>query len=89
MRAREADSQRILDMASAHTQLEEEKALMVAKVQEYEEAQLCVVCLDKNRAVMFNPCGHLCCCAGCAQQMTTCPLDNAEIESKRDVFAFS
>ncbi|KAH9488694.1 Baculoviral IAP repeat-containing protein 7 [Bulinus truncatus] len=35
---------------------------------------LCKVCLDKEVAVTFLPCGHLVSCADCASAMKDCPL---------------
>lgn len=30
--------------------------------------------------VIFAPCGHYCCCTGCAQQLKMCPMCRAEIK---------
>jgi len=34
----------------------------------------CVVCLENKSSIIFLPCGHLCCCNSCEQQMESCPL---------------
>ncbi|XP_014292369.1 E3 ubiquitin-protein ligase LRSAM1 isoform X2 [Halyomorpha halys] len=47
---------------------------------EYESE--CVVCMAAQCRVVFVPCGHLCCCQPCSQQMRQCPLCRREIESK-------
>ena len=35
---------------------------------------LCSVCLDAKRAVMFEPCRHVCVCEECAELLDRCPL---------------
>lgn len=43
----------------------------------------CVVCLDLQCQVIFLPCGHLCCCSGCANMVTGgCPMCRSNIERK-------
>ena len=41
----------------------------------------CVVCLERERTHAFAPCGHQCCCAGCADGILAstkaCPLCRA------------
>ena len=31
----------------------------------------CVVCMEQPRSVMMEPCGHVCCCADCADRLRT------------------
>lgn len=42
----------------------------------------CVVCLEETVQVIFLPCGHMCCCAGCHISIRDCPLCRAYIERK-------
>jgi len=43
----------------------------------------CVVCLDSHCEVIFLPCGHMCCCAGCSGKVTTeCPMCRGLIDRK-------
>lgn len=42
----------------------------------------CVVCMASQCQVVFVPCGHLCCCKTCSQQVMLCPLCRREIQSK-------
>ncbi|XP_055534404.1 E3 ubiquitin-protein ligase LRSAM1-like [Wyeomyia smithii] len=42
----------------------------------------CVVCLEETVQVIFLPCGHMCCCAGCHVDITDCPLCRSYIERK-------
>ncbi|XP_046397759.1 E3 ubiquitin-protein ligase LRSAM1-like isoform X2 [Ischnura elegans] len=42
----------------------------------------CAVCLDMKCEVIFIPCGHMCCCSGCSEQLDLCPLCRALVEQK-------
>lgn len=49
----------------------------------HEDKNKCIVCLDEERNICFLPCGHVCCCAKCAQDTIRtmakkCPLCRAE-----------
>jgi hypothetical protein len=53
------------------------------------ERRLCVVCQDRERAVMLQPCNHVCVCAECAAELPAprlCPVCRAGVE--REVRAF-
>jgi 2'-5' RNA ligase len=40
----------------------------------YDDPDSCVVCLDNERDVVINPCGHLCLCAECGGYLDECPI---------------
>lgn len=43
----------------------------------------CVICLDLKCEVIFLPCGHLCCCSGCASMVSSdCPMCRSTIHEK-------
>ena len=53
----------------------------------------CVVCMENQRDVLFEPCNHICCCIECSRQLvdgedhtTTCPMCRAEILRGKRVF---
>ena len=48
----------------------------------------CVVCKDKDRNVMLEPCKHIVCCKECAEQLPNnqCPNCRALINSKQNVY---
>lgn len=56
-----------------------------------EEEHSCIVCRENIPCVVFKPCHHLCCCAGCAIQLQSssgCPLCQQKIKRlTRAVFA--
>lgn len=39
-----------------------------------KEQKLCKICLDEDVGVLFEPCGHICCCASCAVSLQQCPI---------------
>lgn len=48
----------------------------------------CVICFENNKAVLFLPCNHLCCCYEChlKHNFETCPICRTKIISKRTIF---
>ena len=42
----------------------------------------CVVCLNNECNVIFLTCGHVCCCAACAEPITECPLCRGAIKQR-------
>lgn len=49
-------------------------------------ATTCAVCMDQQMDTVFFPCGHVVCCAVCAEKLETCPLCRAEVEDARKVY---
>eukprot|EP01062_Namystynia_karyoxenos_P081401 TRINITY_DN894_c0_g2_i1.p1 TRINITY_DN894_c0_g2~~TRINITY_DN894_c0_g2_i1.p1 ORF type:complete len:660 (+),score=170.71 TRINITY_DN894_c0_g2_i1:87-2066(+) len=47
------------------------------------DRELCVVCLDERRAVVFLPCLHMVCCEQCGEQVAECPLCRVAVEERR------
>ncbi|XP_035726375.1 baculoviral IAP repeat-containing protein 7-like isoform X2 [Vespa mandarinia] len=46
-----------------------------------KEARLCKICMDREIAVVFLPCGHLATCVHCAPSLTYCPICRQEIRA--------
>ncbi|XP_056011978.1 E3 ubiquitin-protein ligase LRSAM1-like [Ostrea edulis] len=42
----------------------------------------CVICLDKQSAVIFLSCGHVCCCEECSGKVQECPLCRGIIKQR-------
>lgn len=47
---------------------------------------LCVVCHDRQKCILLNPCLHVCLCAICQVQLTNCPVCKTGIEQKTIVY---
>lgn len=45
----------------------------------------CVICLATSRCVAFD-CGHLCCCAACAEAVVECPVCRSPVTSRHRIF---
>ncbi len=45
-----------------------------------DDINLCQVCFDRNREVLFQPCGHTQFCRKCSERMEVCPLCRHKIE---------
>ncbi len=43
----------------------------------------CVICLDEECVIVFEPCGHYCVCYHCAKTVQECPICRSAIENKR------
>ncbi|KAI9890163.1 MAG: Alsin [Vezdaea aestivalis] len=39
-----------------------------------DEANTCQICYEAEMDAVFNDCGHLCACLGCARQVDSCPV---------------
>ena len=46
-----------------------------------KEARLCKICMDREVAIVFLPCGHLATCVYCAPSLTYCPMCRQEIRA--------
>ncbi|XP_059147850.1 uncharacterized protein LOC131935472 [Physella acuta] len=53
---------------------EEEIRKMKEKNNELRQQTVCKICMDKDVAVVFLPCGHLASCTDCAASLDKCPI---------------
>jgi len=53
------------------------------KINEVEEKLKCVICLDKEKNSMLQPCGHVCVCSLCGDTsvLQTCPICRVTVSS--------
>lgn len=42
----------------------------------------CKICLDEEVGMIFIPCGHICACVTCSQELTRCPVCRKHIVKK-------
>ena len=54
--------------------------------EEREDAQTCVVCLDKQRSQVLVPCGHAQYCKDCVKDLQTCPQCRTVVEAKHTFY---
>lgn len=57
-------------------ELAERKKLneLLTEIQDLKEQKLCKICLDEDAGVLFEPCGHICCCTSCGVSLQQCPI---------------
>ena len=57
------------------------------KINEIRELNVCIICMEFQRNIMFTPCYHLSCCEKCATEAVKdeCPECKKKIEDKIDV----
>nr|XP_030142761.3 E3 ubiquitin-protein ligase LRSAM1 isoform X2 [Taeniopygia guttata] len=51
-----------------------------------EKKSECVVCMEQEPQMIFLPCGHVCCCRGCCEQLHSCPLCRQDIAQRIRIF---
>ena len=53
--------------------------------QKTNDENLCIICCDQERSLVFIPCGHLVSCGRCAVNFTTCPTCRSDITGSAKV----
>lgn len=51
-----------------------------------KEQKTCKICLNAEVGVVFQPCGHLCCCVQCASALQKCPICRKRISGSVRTF---
>eukprot|EP00316_Scyphosphaera_apsteinii_P017255 CAMPEP_0119325442 /NCGR_PEP_ID=MMETSP1333-20130426/65823_1 /TAXON_ID=418940 /ORGANISM="Scyphosphaera apsteinii, Strain RCC1455" /LENGTH=187 /DNA_ID=CAMNT_0007333427 /DNA_START=16 /DNA_END=575 /DNA_ORIENTATION=+ len=59
----------------------------LTKVQHYleresDERRLCIICMEREKEIVFIPCAHFITCSRCAERCTRCPKCRDEIDSR-------
>lgn len=55
--------------------------------EDYSEAQLCIVCKENPKEVILLPCGHVCVCEDCNEDISNlCPVCRTEIQSRNPAY---
>ena len=56
-------------------QIQTENKFLKETLEKYEEQNLCKICMDKEKCILFQPCGHLIICENCIPSLEKkCPL---------------
>ena len=74
----------IIEKQKSTLKFQEEKK---KKINEIRELNVCIICMEFQRNIMFTPCYHLSCCEKCAETVVKdeCPECKKKIEDKIDV----
>eukprot|EP00397_Hematodinium_sp_SG-2012_P035620 GEMP01038336.1.p1 GENE.GEMP01038336.1~~GEMP01038336.1.p1 ORF type:complete len:442 (+),score=107.15 GEMP01038336.1:363-1688(+) len=51
-----------------------------------ERKRVCKICFERCQDSLFVPCGHLVCCALCANEVSVCPVCREGIQSRQRVY---
>lgn len=46
------------------------------------EDELCAICMDQERFIIYQPCGHYYVCKECSIQLKKCPICRCDIQKK-------
>ncbi|XP_029855739.1 E3 ubiquitin-protein ligase LRSAM1 isoform X6 [Aquila chrysaetos chrysaetos] len=60
--------------------------VLMAPPLQWEKKSECVVCMEQETQMIFLPCGHVCCCQTCCEQLHTCPLCRKDITQRIRIF---
>jgi hypothetical protein len=55
--------------------------------EEFENQQMCKVCLDSPKCILSMPCNHVVMCEECANQVSKCPICREEIVSTIKIYS--
>ena len=59
---------------------------LAEKLSAHEEAQLCAICMEHKKSIVFN-CGHLA-CAECSNLIQRCHMCQADIQARTKIYEF-
>ena len=57
------------------------------EIQGYMNDKVCIICLTDKTKIVFQPCGHLCCCLECAYKVNECPICRSSITQRIRAYA--
>jgi hypothetical protein len=55
--------------------------------EEFENQQMCKVCLDSPKCILSMPCNHVVMCEECANQVSKCPICREDIVSTIKIYS--
>lgn len=66
--------------------LRERLSRLHSELSEEKDKNLCVVCLDRKREILLNPCKHYCLCITCVISIHRCPVCNQKISTTEKIY---
>ena len=76
----------LLVITDTMRKLEKEIQQLKKENQQLKDQRLCKICREKDRTVVFLPCGHMCSCEPCAERLRKCPICNILIRATVKAF---
>jgi len=74
MEQREADRQAAVELQLQQAAREARETIQKAREEGREDVLNCAICNDEEKRIMIRPCGHLCMCRGCYNDLMGKPL---------------
>lgn len=66
---------------------EEKLARLILENEKLKSDKLCVICLENEKNILFQPCCHLSTCPSCSVYFNTCPICRVPVYYKLKIFA--
>ena len=85
----QAEKEKSLDALKVESGAPREGKEELALIEENERLKnerLCVICLSKDKNVLFLPCAHLAACLECSLSLQNCPLCRSDIQARIRTF---
>ena len=57
-------------------------SLSVEEIEQLKTPPICIICVEKERNIMFSPCNHISCCSSCSTNLMNCPICRTDITKK-------
>jgi hypothetical protein len=63
------------------TMVIDDKNVLIEENERLKSERLCVICLSKDKNVLFLPCAHLAACLDCSFNLQNCPICRSKIQA--------
>ena len=71
---------------SNNNNVQEDKENLKEENERLKNERLCVICLTKDKNVLFLPCAHLASCLECSLSLKACPICRSKIQASVRTF---
>jgi hypothetical protein len=61
--------------------MNDDKSILMEENERLKSERLCVICLNKDKNVLFLPCAHLAACLDCSFNLLNCPICRSKIQA--------
>lgn len=73
-------------ISSSPCEVSNDKEACINQTHNHEEMYLCKICMDRQMATVYQPCGHVVTCFECAQNILMCSLCRSSITNKIKIY---
>jgi hypothetical protein len=72
--------------SNSNNNIQEDKENLKEENERLKNERLCVICLTKDKNVLFLPCAHLASCLECSLSLKACPICRSKIQASVRTF---